>query len=213
MLKVNPSDSCCLVPDCPQPPMVITPGPLPGVTGGSTPDPSYILIGIGNGSFTGTGGVGRPNGHFGSNTGFTSNIPSSSCYFLGMRTCVCVCMCVCVCACVHVCACMHVCVCMRVCVCMHMCVCVCACMHTYMCACMYACITFFQIALQRNCNKSVPMVCSQALFWLVSQLLLDHSLLLGHVCCFSSYILLDFFLFFHTKWLTGCKTPSYFLLY
>ena len=127
VLKVNPSDSCCLVPDCPQPPMVITPGPLPGVTGGSTPDPSYILTGIGNGSFTGTGGVGRPNGHFGSNTGFTSNIASSSCYLL----CVCVCACACMRAYVYVCVCVHACV----------CVCMCVCMHTYMC--LYVCLHYF----------------------------------------------------------------------
>ena len=145
-----------------------------------------------------------------------------------MLSSVCVCVCVCVCMCVHACICVRVCMraCMRVC--MHVCV------HAYLHVCLYVCLHyfFFELSLtivniisyffllkysnsptlQRNCNKSVPMVCSQALFWLVSQLLFDCSLLLGHVCCFSSYILLDFFLFFYTKWLTGCKTPSYFLL-
>ena len=114
VLKVDPDDSCCLVPECAQPPVMVTPNPLPGVTGGSTPDPSYILTGVRNGSFTGTGGVGRPNGNFGSNTGFSSNIFVSS-----LSLCVCVCVScvlyvcfVCVSVCVGVCvrgqACMYV---------------------------------------------------------------------------------------------------------
>ncbi|KAL8616408.1 hypothetical protein ACOMHN_032262 [Nucella lapillus] len=72
-LRVSPSDSCCLVPDCrPQPTVEVTPS-IPGnVTGAQTPNPSFILVGNKPGSFTGTGGIGRPVGNYGTHTGFSN---------------------------------------------------------------------------------------------------------------------------------------------
>ncbi|XP_070207007.1 uncharacterized protein [Littorina saxatilis] len=72
VLKVSPDDSCCLVPECPLPPQLVTPKPLPGVTGSSLPNTSYIYTGASKGTFTGSGGVGTPTGTFGSSTGFTN---------------------------------------------------------------------------------------------------------------------------------------------
>ncbi|KAK7491400.1 hypothetical protein BaRGS_00017378, partial [Batillaria attramentaria] len=81
VLKVDPQDSCCLVPDCTPPSLLVTAQPPGGFTGTYAPGQStmgsftgsgtlspqepFILVGTTNGTFTGTGGFTPPRGVFG----------------------------------------------------------------------------------------------------------------------------------------------------